>query len=149
MSNSLSWRRVFSWQGRLGRRDYLAGRLGLQFIAALVVVPIHLVLPIDAWQASLAVLFSAMVVFSIPWSALVTQRAHDIGLSALIVLIATLILASPLFALLISTVRGDPSLWEIFPGWLIQSCAFALGAIDLALILVPGQNKINHFGSPP
>lgn len=72
-------RAFLAWNGRIGRRAYFVGWLVIGLTTQLLGLTLHY-LPIGsgAWWLELILVCAALL----SWSSLMTQRAHDIGMSA-------------------------------------------------------------------
>jgi uncharacterized membrane protein YhaH (DUF805 family) len=155
------WRHFFAWSGRIGRRPFFGGYIALSFMmGAIGMIGIGLLVAFDAsFRATGILLFALLAGSGLPLSALIAQRAHDIGLTAFIPLALFLVLGAPMMAFVdfsfgvfgygLARVAHAAGLDDegLFPFVVIGNGLWMLFA--LFLFLKKGQPLSNRFGPPP
>lgn len=136
-----------SWSGRLARRAFLVGWFGCNAIGGFLRYLINLGSGSDMFQQTLQL--SDVIILCaglVPLSALVAQRAHDIGAEARPLLLGMLIC---LLAVAILVGVPTPTTMNASPVVIGVVAGFGFNIMLLYLIVQPGQVHENRFGAPP
>jgi uncharacterized membrane protein YhaH (DUF805 family) len=153
------WRYYLSWDGRISRRDYMAGQqvIGLAgFFVALVPLVISMSWTPPAMGGLVFALFLVLVaVLSIPGSSLLVRRAHDLGWPAALSLAALLVplaLVLALFARFGAFGREFAAAqWlELSTSTPLVLAVFAFASLlSFWLMFRKGQRGANRYGAAP
>lgn len=147
-------RDFFSWKGRIGPRRYFVGCLAIGLIVRLASIASFL-----AFGGAGQPLNSALIVVGlVSWSSLMTQRFHDIGLSAtgpLIAFVSWSVIALAMADFQSSILGGfgarllkplDIDERGLLPFFL--TCTVVLLVLHCFLFAKRGQQGLNRFGPP-
>lgn len=144
----MSWLRfAFDFSGRLNRLQLLAGALLIGLLSSLLTLPFLLRLPpASGGGVTLTREYEIAtnvidLIFAVPVLSLLVRRAHDLGLTGFVVLL-----------LLAWTLGGNAvlAIWPDLNNSFVEIVFALVGVLaGFALVLSPGQNGDNRFGSAP